>query len=58
MTFTVGQNVNVTNNGVVRAGTIVRLGPLGSKDSYVVRYNDNNTQQAFFGASISQISSA
>ena len=57
MAFTVGQNVNVTNNGVTQSGTVIRLGALGSKDSCVVRFSDGS-QKAFFGSTISQVSAA
>ena len=57
MVFTVGQNVNVTSNGVTQSGTVIRLGALGSKDSCVVRFSDGS-QKAFFGSTISQVSAA
>ena len=57
MVFTIGQAVTVTENSVSRSGTILRLNPLGSKDSYVVRFSDNS-QKAFFGNEASKIAAA
>ena len=57
MVFTIGQAVTVTENSVSRSGTILRLNPLGSKDSYVVRFSDNS-QKAFFGNETSKITAA
>ena len=57
MVFTAGQSVNVNVNGVQKSGKILRVNPLGSKDAYVVKFDDNS-QVAYFGAKVSQISAA
>ena len=57
MVFTVGQNVNVTTNGVTTSGTIVQTDVLGSKDSYKVNFA-NGSKKAYFGANVSQIAAA
>jgi len=46
MAFTVGQAVQV--GGV--SGTVVRLNPLGAKNSVVVKFSDGS-QKAYIGAS-------
>ena len=57
MAFTIGQAVTVLENNVSKSGSILRINPLGSKDSYVVKFDDNS-QKAFFGREVSKISAA
>tara|TARA_Y100001970_G_C13550376_1_gene516553 strand:- start:3 stop:176 length:174 start_codon:yes stop_codon:yes gene_type:complete len=57
MAFTIGQNVNVTTNGVTTSGTIAKINPLGSNGAYTVQFADGS-KKAYFGANVSQIVAA
>ena len=57
MVFTIGQNVNVTINGVQQSGKISKINPLGSKGACIVEFPDG-TKKGFFGTKISQVVAA
>jgi len=57
MAFTVGQSVNITEGGVTTSATVVRVKPLGSANSVIVKFADNS-QKGYFGSEYSKVAAA